>query len=155
MVLQGFNTEFKYKGTVYHVQTEDNGESNPVIVTLLYLKGAILASKKTSYQDLLDQGDFKTPLMELMKNQHRQIMKDVLAGNYDEKPAKEEPSPPKQVPPTSRKTPAPPRRTFPPGDQAPQPPGKKPGTVEGEMKTLEQAIFEYLEHYSTSETGGG
>ena len=48
----GFNHNFRYKGEVYHVQTEDGGQKCPNIVTLLYKGGNILASKKTSYADI-------------------------------------------------------------------------------------------------------
>ena len=89
MVLPGFNTDFKYGGLVYHAQTEDNGVGNPVIITLLYLKGAILASKKTSYADLMGKGTFRQELMEMMKAQHRDIMREVLAGKYESAPASE------------------------------------------------------------------
>lgn len=83
MVLPGFNTDFKYHGETYHVQTEDNGVNNPVVVTLLYFKGAILASKKTSYRDLLDKAAYQRDLMNLMKTQHKDLMHELLAGLYD------------------------------------------------------------------------
>jgi hypothetical protein len=86
MVLPGFNTDFKYKGQVFHAQTEDNGTGNPVVVTLLYLKGAILASKKSSYANLLKKENYQQQLMDLMKDQHRGIMRDVLAGKYEDGP---------------------------------------------------------------------
>ena len=82
MVLPGFNTDFTYRGQVYHAQTEDNGLNNPVVVTLLYLKGAILASKKTSYAHLLGKADFHSDLLEMMKAQHRELMSEVLAGRH-------------------------------------------------------------------------
>lgn len=87
MVLPGFNTDFKYKGLVYHAQTEDNGAENPVVVSHLYLKGAILASKKISYGHLLEGGNYQGELMEMMKAQHRHVMKEVLAGSFDSKDA--------------------------------------------------------------------
>jgi len=86
MVLPGFNTDFKHKGQVFHAQTEDNGVNNPVVVTLLYRKGAILASKKSSYADLLEKENYQHQLMDLMKNQHRSIMREVLAGKYEDTP---------------------------------------------------------------------
>lgn len=81
-MLTGFNTDFKYKGTVYHVQTEDNGINNPVIVTLLYQGGAILASKKTSYADILKFEKLEAVVKELMESQHKQIIKDLISGKY-------------------------------------------------------------------------
>jgi hypothetical protein len=52
-MLTGFNTNVPYKDQTFHVQTEDGGTRNPVLTTLLYHKGAILVSEKTSYADLL------------------------------------------------------------------------------------------------------
>jgi len=82
-MLTGFNTDFKYKGTVYHVQTEDNGTANPVIVTLLYQGGAILASKKTSYADILKFEQLEKVVRELMENQHKQIIRDLISGKFE------------------------------------------------------------------------
>jgi hypothetical protein len=82
-MVPGFNTDFKYRGETYHVQTEDNGVGNPVVVTLLYHKGAILASRRTPYQDLVGKPGFEQALAALMKNQHKELMRALLAGAYD------------------------------------------------------------------------
>ena len=65
------------------MQTEDNGVGNPVVVTLLYHKGAILASRRTPYNDLVGKPGFEQELMGLMKNQHKDLMRALLAGAYD------------------------------------------------------------------------
>jgi len=82
-MVPGFNTDFKYRGETYHVQTEDNGVGNPVVVTLLYHKGAILASRRTSYRDLAETPGFEQELMGLMKSQHKDLMRALLAGAFD------------------------------------------------------------------------
>lgn len=82
-MVPGFNTDFKYRGETYHVQTEDNGIANPVVVTLLYHKGAILASRRTSYRELVEKPGFEQELMVLMKAQHKDLMRALLAGVYD------------------------------------------------------------------------
>jgi hypothetical protein len=82
-MVPGFNTDFKYRGETYHVQTEDNGVGNPVVVTLLYHKGAILASRRTPYKDLVGKPGFEQTLAALMKNQHKELMRALLAGAYD------------------------------------------------------------------------
>jgi len=84
-MLTGFNTDFRYKGTVYHVQTEDNGLRNPVIVTLLYRGGAILASRKTSYADILKFNKLEQVVREIMEEQHKQVIKDLVAGQFTAK----------------------------------------------------------------------
>ena len=81
-MLIGYNTNITYKDKIYHIQTEDSGLKNPVIVTLLYSKGAILASKKTSYEHILDDPDFKEKVRRLMKAQHKIMIKELLAGKY-------------------------------------------------------------------------
>ena len=43
-MITGFNSDVKYRGLVYHVQTEDKGAENPLIETLIYKGGEILAS---------------------------------------------------------------------------------------------------------------
>lgn len=77
VMLIGYNTNIRYKGKTYHVQTEDSGPTNPQIVTLLYYHGAILSSKKTSYAHLLGQPDLEDRLRELMKQQHREMIREL------------------------------------------------------------------------------
>ncbi|RII30255.1 MAG: hypothetical protein CXR30_08015 [Geobacter sp.] len=84
MVL-GYNHNVMYKGEVYHVQTEDSGIANPHITTLLYKGGVILCSKKTSYADILKMDNLEVVLVELMKEQHKDIMRRLKAGEFDER----------------------------------------------------------------------
>jgi hypothetical protein len=94
MVL-GFNHNVRYKGEVFHVQTEDSGVATPHIITLLYKGGAILASKKTSYADILKMENLDSVVEELMKDQHKAMMRRLKAGEFDQRafqpppPAKE------------------------------------------------------------------
>jgi hypothetical protein len=81
-MLVGFNTNISYKDKTYHVQTEDSGKNNPLVVTLLYYQGAILASRKTDYSQLLDDPEFKTKVTKLMKIQHKGMIRDLLTGKH-------------------------------------------------------------------------
>ncbi|MBI4690986.1 MAG: hypothetical protein HY754_12105 [Nitrospirae bacterium] len=81
-MLVGYNNNITYKGKVYHVQTEDSGLKNPVIVTLLYFKGTILASKKTDYSRLIGSPDINKQVRELMKEQQKAMMKELIAGKH-------------------------------------------------------------------------
>lgn len=84
MVL-GFNHNLMYKGEMFHVQTEDSGVSNPHIITLLYRGGVIICSKKTSYSDILKMDNLEIVVEELMKEQHKDMMRRLKAGEFDEK----------------------------------------------------------------------
>jgi len=81
-MLVGYNTNISYKDKVYHIQTEDSGRSNPVIVTLLYSKGAILASKKTTYAHVVADPDYKEKVGKMMRDQHKEMIKGLLAGKH-------------------------------------------------------------------------
>ena len=80
----GFNHNFRYQGEVYHIQTEDSGMSSPNIVTLLYQGGTILASKKTSYADIAKVDNLEQVVEELMKEQHKNMLRGLKSGEFDE-----------------------------------------------------------------------
>jgi ketol-acid reductoisomerase len=84
-MILGFNHNVNYKGEVFHVQTEDSGISSPNITTLLYKGGVILCSKKTSYADILKMSDLETVVEELMKEQHKEVMRRLKSGEFDER----------------------------------------------------------------------
>ena len=79
----GFNHNFLYKGEVYHIQTEDSGRNSPNIVTLLYHGGTILASKKTSYADILNAENLSEVVRELMEEQHKEMLRNLINGVYE------------------------------------------------------------------------
>lgn len=81
-MLVGYNTNVTFKGKVYHVQTEDSGIRNPIIVTLLYIRGTILSSKKMSYAHIAANPDYKEKVRELMKEQHKNMIKELVSGKH-------------------------------------------------------------------------
>lgn len=80
----GFNHNFTYKGVVYHIQTEDSGLKSPHIVTLLYHGGTILASRKTSYADIAKVDNLEQVVEELMKEQHKGMLRSLKNGEFDD-----------------------------------------------------------------------
>ena len=82
-MLTGYNTDFKFQGKIYHVQTEDGGASSPSITSLLYHQGAILASRKTSYADILKADCLDEVVRELMMEQHKQMIRDLMQGKLE------------------------------------------------------------------------
>jgi hypothetical protein len=84
IVITGFNTDIEHDGVVYHVQTEDKGLDSPLILSLVYSGGAILASKRTRYEDLIAAGFDEEVLTERLKRQHRLICAAINAGRLEE-----------------------------------------------------------------------
>src|SRR4029079_11641737 len=79
----GFNHNIKHKGKVYHVQTEDSGINNPHIITHLFVGGNILASKKTSYADILNAENLREAVRQRMEGQHKEMLRNLINGVYD------------------------------------------------------------------------
>lgn len=84
IVLTGFNTDIEHEGVVYHVQTEDKGLDSPLILSLVYAGGAILASKRSRYEDLIASGFDEEVLAQRLKRQHRLICAAINAGRLDD-----------------------------------------------------------------------
>ena len=80
VVLTGFNTDIQHSGTTYHVQTEDKGRGNPLVESLVYTSGEILYSRRTPYDDLVEQDVDREAIATLMERQHRSIVDAVHTG---------------------------------------------------------------------------
>lgn len=83
-MITGFNTDVEYQGVTYHVQTEDKGLETPLILSLVYSGGAILASKRSPYDDLIAAGFNEQTLAERLQRQHKLICAAINAGRLDD-----------------------------------------------------------------------
>ena len=83
-MITGFNTDIEHDGVIYHVQTEDKGLDTPIILSLVYVGGAILASKRAPYEDLIAQGFSDEVLAERLKRQHRLICAAINSGRIED-----------------------------------------------------------------------
>ena len=83
-MITGFNTDIEHDGVVYHVQTEDKGLETPLILSLVYSGGAILASKRARYEDLIASGFSDEALSERLMRQHKLICAAIHAGRLED-----------------------------------------------------------------------
>jgi len=136
-VITGFNTDIKHGERVFHVQTEDKGEDNPFVESLVYVGGEIVASKKTPYGDSIKNGGGPAAVQEMMESQHRKMIAAVQRGRFDTasgmpgKPLKDESFEVGLPPPGGAVE-------IPPGAVVVERSGK------GDEKTLDQVILDYL-----------
>jgi len=84
VVLTGYNTDIEHAGTIYHVQTEDKGRSNPFVESLVYASGEILYSRRTPYHDLLEQDLDPNTIATIMDRQHRAIVEAIGGGRLEQ-----------------------------------------------------------------------
>ncbi len=85
--LLGYNTNVRHDGLLFHIQTEDSGVDHPHIITHLFVAGTILSSKKTPYNNVLEDEDVEASIRALMKDQHRTMFIELRDGVHDEKAA--------------------------------------------------------------------
>ena len=83
-MITGFNTDIEWAGVVYHVQTEDKGLDTPLILSLIYTRGQILASKRSRYDDLIAAGFDEKILVERLNRQHKLLCAAVKAGRIED-----------------------------------------------------------------------
>lgn len=83
-MITGFNTDVQHEGQVYHVQTEDRGRNNPVLESLVYIGGTIVAKKLTPYADQLNEGADDQLITGLLKRQHQVMIAAIKAGRVGE-----------------------------------------------------------------------
>jgi hypothetical protein len=128
-MLAGFNHNVKHKGKLYHVQTEDSGVGNPHVITHLFVGGNILASKRTSYADIVGAGNLPVVVRDIMEEQHKEMLRNLVNGIYDEvSSAQARAYQPGQI--AAPDAPAPPLRSAPPRSgrtevKAPAPPAQR------------------------------
>lgn len=79
-MVTGINSDIDYNGKLYHVQTEDGGINNPIILTRIFCSGVLVTTRKTSYVYLLDMDGFKDVVVNLMKEQHNEMIQEIQNG---------------------------------------------------------------------------
>src|ERR1700752_217149 len=83
-MITGFNTDVEYEGRVFHVQTEDKGRDNPVVESLVYSGGEIVASRRASYAELARSESYsEAEVLKRMEAQHQVLIRDIRHGRFD------------------------------------------------------------------------
>ena len=80
-----YNTDVRHGDVVLHVQTEDKGRDNPYRESVSYVRGQVLAAKRTSYARLIEEGKGEKEIAAVMEHQHRTILAAIRAGRFDAK----------------------------------------------------------------------
>jgi len=133
----GFNHNVTYKGEVFHIQTEDSGINNPHIITLLYRGGTIISSKKTSYADIIKIENLEKVVEELMKEQHKDMLRGLKAGLFDERAFGLRPPPTAEETEEKKTSAGPPPEPSPPLQQPPR-------EIPRQTQSLDEIILDYL-----------
>ena len=82
-MITGVNSDVRYRGVAFHVQTEDSGRDHPHVISHLYHGGSILASEKNDYADQLDAEGLDEHVRGIVEQQHRSLLRNLAAGHFD------------------------------------------------------------------------
>ena len=82
-MITGFNTNVRYQGRVFHVQTEDSGRNHPHVISHIYYEGSILGSQKSDYAARVGSEDLDIQVRALMERQHKKMLKRLESGEFD------------------------------------------------------------------------
>ncbi|ABF40318.1 hypothetical protein Acid345_1316 [Candidatus Koribacter versatilis Ellin345] len=80
----GFNTDVKFKGTVYHIQSEAR-KHDQHLQTQVFVRGRCIGKKATPYGEHAADPDFSDDKMhEMLKVQHKGVVEAVREGRVGE-----------------------------------------------------------------------
>ncbi|HEY5649470.1 MAG TPA: hypothetical protein VIU33_08220 [Nitrospiria bacterium] len=150
-MITGINTDVEYQGKIYHVQTEDIGKGDPTIVSILFISGAILYKRKTSYSDKVNDPNLPALLKDMMGKQHRDMLREVMTGKIFQEIGEGA-----QKKPAVPSTPASPPASS-PQKAAPKPVAKAPlsSAKATDDKSLDDMILDYLNARGEGKNPGG
>jgi hypothetical protein len=152
-MITGYNTDVRHGDVVFHVQTEDKGLSNPCIESLIYVGGQVVASRRSSYAQMLEEGKDEKDIVALMDHQHRTMIAAIRHGKFDSKLASLAARPAGTVitgqqvmppGPAAAASPAAPAITAPA-------PARAAASASAAERTLDQVILEYLTNEADQE----
>jgi hypothetical protein len=81
-LLTGYNTDVRFEGQTYHVQSEDRGRANPVLESLVYCGGQILHQERSPYDELVAQEASEAAVAARLDRQHRDLVRRARHGEF-------------------------------------------------------------------------
>ncbi len=83
-MIVGVNTDVRHRGKTFHIQTEDSGPNNPVLVTHVFVGGSIIVTRRSEYADLLNTADWEQAVRQRMRGQHREVTEALQRGDFND-----------------------------------------------------------------------
>jgi hypothetical protein len=78
----GHNSNIKSGTHVFHVQTEDRGESHALIDTTVYFQGRVLHRRTNNYVDLLPLNEDSLQALKMrVDDQHKTVLEEIRSGD--------------------------------------------------------------------------
>lgn len=81
--ITGLNHNLQFQGTDLHIQTEDLGLAERSITTQVFCEGRVILSTKSEYPAALDARPDREQILELMRAQHFNVMREIESRDAD------------------------------------------------------------------------
>jgi len=81
--MRGLQSEITYKGNTVYIQTQDKGSKAQYVESLVYVSGKVLVSRKTFYTTLLNTGNLRAKIKDIISSQHKKILDELSKGQLD------------------------------------------------------------------------
>lgn len=75
---RGYNHDVRYRGEVFHIQSEVCGSAQKQVRTQLFSRGAVLATERTPLED-----DDDEQVESMLRLQHKALLRELCAGTFD------------------------------------------------------------------------
>ncbi|MFO0635280.1 MAG: hypothetical protein U0168_20730 [Nannocystaceae bacterium] len=79
-VPRGYNHDVRYRGQIFHVQSEVSGHDRRQACTQLFMRGAVLATERTALPD----GVAEAEVQALLRTQHKAVLRELCRGTFDD-----------------------------------------------------------------------
>ncbi len=81
---RGYNHNVKYKGNIFHIQTEDSGDDKKHIFTHIFHGGVVIYSKKIEYRAGTQPDGRNLDIPRLMRRSHQSTFRVLVNRELDE-----------------------------------------------------------------------
>ncbi len=78
-VPRGYNHDVRYRGQVFHVQSEVSGGARGHACTQLFVRGAVLATERTPLRAAMDEREVQA----VLRAQHKAVLRELCKGTFD------------------------------------------------------------------------
>lgn len=81
--MAGLNTTVEYRGSLYHIQTQDSGLGSNYVETIIYKSGKVISSRRTSYTSYLNNPALHENIEKIIQEQHEAMIQEMNEGKFD------------------------------------------------------------------------
>ncbi|MBC8073240.1 MAG: hypothetical protein IAG13_33265 [Deltaproteobacteria bacterium] len=76
---RGYNHDVRYRGRLFHVQSEVSTGRRPLACTQLFVGGTVLATERNPIVEAMTHDDIDA----MLRSQHKAVLRELCRGTFD------------------------------------------------------------------------